>query len=183
MLQILNKILPRLEKCLIVAFFILCTISAYKTFHRTNPVQSPIVQLQPTKTVIIAGKEHEQSKEVVISKDEMKTQTASIKKELKATTVKSVTTLVDHNSITLKDDTISIKRYDTRRWFLAPLEHKIDVTHTDTSIHSTMASSVSYKEPKVLFTIGPYVGYDPFSRKPSIGIGVTFNVISIKSRR
>lgn len=174
------------DKVLIVALFVLgfLCIFQYVHYHNLPPREVVRLQLVPTQITHENGMEHAKVQETVIKdKQQMKELTKQDKKELHAKRVTSSTEFVDHNSITMRDDTVKLRHYDTKKWFLAPTVHNIDITHTDTAVHSTFAQSVTYKDPNTMLVFGPYIGYDVLHNNVAFGLSVTFNVFSIKYRR
>lgn len=183
MLQSVLKFIK--DKVLVVAFVILGGLCLYQFIFPREVIKTvESVKLVPTTIYKDKeGKENSRVQETVVSKNEMKALTKTDKKKLHATSINSETQIVDHNSITMTNDTVSIKRYDTRKWLLGATTHQVNITHTDTAIHSVAASSLTFKEPRVLFVIGPYVGYDVLHQKPAVGISITMNIFAIKSKR
>lgn len=190
------KTTSKRERVLIVAFLILTMLSVCILIHDITRPATRIVQSPPklVPTIIYRdkdGKENATIKEKIVTKDQMQEETKDDKKKLKARSIESETTIVDQADTDYKNkygmkmpnDTISIKRYTTKKWFLAPVVSDVNITHSDTSIHTILGSSLSYKEPRVLVVFGPTIGINPFNQKLIWGVSATFNVISIKSRR
>lgn len=71
-----------------------------------------------------------------------------------------------------------------KHWF-KPTDYSINIYHTNNYFKEAViaGSSYTYKEPKILFTFGPTIGYDFINKKSILGIGLTYNLISIKKRK
>lgn len=89
----------------------------------------------------------------------------------------------------LTPDTTTFIRHRKGHLF-KPDEHKVDIVHSNKLFVDSMALSYSYTQPKIIIVFGPSIGanivginsnFTP-KIKPYIGIGATFNLISIKSK-
>lgn len=87
--------------------------------------------------------------------------------------------------VNLVPDTLQLVRHTKKHWF-KPDENLIDVTHTNGLFKDTLASSMSYKESKILFSIGPTMGVqiNPITGiiSPFIGVGITYSIFNIKRK-
>lgn len=79
-------------------------------------------------------------------------------------------------------DTLTYIDYYKKR-FLASDIRTINLSNSNPYVQTTAGSSVSLKQPKSLLVVGPSVIYSPFDNKVHVGVGVVFNVFSIKTRK
>jgi len=79
----------------------------------------------------------------------------------------------------LTTDTVTEINVTKKRLFRAT-EHSILINHSNKMVKTTQASSISWKEPKVIAVLGPYVGYDAINNRIGAGIAITFNVVGFK---
>lgn len=82
-------------------------------------------------------------------------------------------------SLYLTDTLTQVRTF--RKRFLRANKSTIDIINTNPYVEVAAGTAVVVKEPKVLFVVGPSVIYNPFSGTIQYGIGVTFNMLSIKS--
>jgi len=170
------------------------------------------------------GEEHSQITSNVLSQEEMKRITDSLRKTIKGRVViKEVTKYVqsidaEFNHIPLyydsnqnfsfthsdnyislsawgntqdKDANISLKAIDTLQYtsylqkrFLASNKRKVDITNKSPYNTITAGNSYTTREPKSLIVIGPSITWTPFNtQKWAIGISVTANIFSLKTKR
>lgn len=79
-------------------------------------------------------------------------------------------------------DSITYISYKKKK-FLKANEHTINISNKNPYNTIVSGAAIQYKEPKVLLVVGPQLGYSPFNNKVYGGFGVTFNLLSIKSKR
>ena len=88
-------------------------------------------------------------------------------------------------SIHLEPDTITLVNTEKRHLFSGK-SHSLDLTHSNQLITTSLASSMTYKEKKSIICFGPSLGVrlglesTKITYHPYIGVGVTFNLISLK---
>jgi hypothetical protein len=82
----------------------------------------------------------------------------------------------------LSRDTLTFIDYTQKR-FLRANKRIVDISSKSPYNKITAGNFVTLKEPKVLFTVGPYIGYDMINRRWGTGISLNFNLISIKSKK
>lgn len=68
----------------------------------------------------------------------------------------------------------------TKSPLIGSTKRYIYLTNTNPSMQIKEGASFTIKEKQPWISIGPYIGYDPFSNRPSIGIGVQFPIITLK---
>lgn len=79
----------------------------------------------------------------------------------------------------ISTDTLTRVLTEERHLF-KPTEHFVFLGNTNPYNTITEGASFSIKEKRVFLTIGPYIGYDPFLQKPSIGISAQLPVFQFK---
>lgn len=88
----------------------------------------------------------------------------------------------DFADITLQTvDTITFALTKTKHLFKADVT-QIDINNTNPYNKVQEGRSFSIREKKILVSIGPQIGYNPFTQKITIGIGLTLPLINIKSK-
>lgn len=76
-------------------------------------------------------------------------------------------------------DTLTRIITEENHWF-RPTQHNVFLGNANPHNEVTEGASFSIKEKKLWLTVGPYIGYDPFTQKPSIGIGVQLPILQFK---
>lgn len=221
--KIWEKIMPTVEKVLIVAFLMFCGVAAHKVYLEMLPVEhSATLALKPTDTYYDhSGDKHTTITSQPISKAEMKRLTDSIRRDIKGKPqikevavyvpvvdtewrdlpvvihgdtiqISKVDSYVDAKATVyteLKRGVISLKMRDTltqvttfKRHLFTPSTYTVDIKNKSPYTKIVAGSSAVVKENRTLLVIGPSVVYNPFTQKMQYGIGVTFNVFSIKSK-
>jgi len=79
-------------------------------------------------------------------------------------------------------DTLTEARTFKNRLLRANIE-TIDITNTNPYVNVNAGTSILSKEPKSLLVFGPTIVYNPFTQKMQYGIGATFNILSLKSKK
>lgn len=83
-------------------------------------------------------------------------------------------------SITLKvKDTFTRLETIKTSWF-KPTVRNIYILNKNPYSRASQGSSFSIKEKQTWLTVGPYIGYDPFSRRLSGGVSIQLPVIKLK---
>lgn len=92
--------------------------------------------------------------------------------------------------ITNRRTDISYKSWDTttfiiydRKRFLKSDIRTVNISNKNPYNTITHGNSVELKQQKSIFTVGPMVGYDVINNRVSAGVGIMFNVFSIKTRK
>lgn len=71
-----------------------------------------------------------------------------------------------------------------QKHLLKPNTYKVDIYHTNKLFTPAVGTSYSFKEPKIIGCIGPFLGVSyNGSISPVVGIGITFNLIGIKRKK
>lgn len=90
----------------------------------------------------------------------------------------------------LKEGTIELSLRDTlnqkrtfKNRFLRANTQTVDMTNKNSYVKIVAGSAIVLKEPKPVITFGPTVSINPITGKVQWGIGATFNVLSIKTRK
>jgi hypothetical protein len=98
--------------------------------------------------------------------------------------------IVSKADLKTKLGTIDLKLKDTvtvvigvHKRLLRANQDTVTIMHKSPYINIDMGKALIVKEPKVLLSLGPSIVYNPFTQKMQYGLGVTFNLVSIKSKR
>lgn len=83
--------------------------------------------------------------------------------------------------LSLKDTVTIVRTF--KRHFLKANEQTIDITNKNPYVSIPFGASIIAKEPKPIIVIGPSIVYNPLNNQFQYGIGMTFNVLSIKSKK
>lgn len=84
-------------------------------------------------------------------------------------------------SLKLTDTLTQVRTFKNR--FLGANTSTIDITNKNPYVKVVAGSAVIVKEPKTLLVFGPSIVYNPFNQKVQYGVGITFNVLAIKSKK
>lgn len=79
-------------------------------------------------------------------------------------------------------DTQTFVNYTTRKWF-KPTQHRVDIKHSNKLITTTGGNFFNLQESRSIVSLGLQAGYNPFTNRPYVGIGVQFNIINIKIKK
>jgi len=79
-------------------------------------------------------------------------------------------------------DTLTQVIEKKKHWFKAN-ELFIENINKNPYNHIVAGNAITLKEPKVLFTVGPALIYNPFTSRVDLGIGITYNLFSIKAKK
>lgn len=89
-----------------------------------------------------------------------------------------------------KEGIIELKLTDTltavttlKKHLLRGNTETIDITNRNPYVSIAYGTSITGKEPKPIIVLGPSAVYNPFTQKIQYGVGVTFNLLSIKSNK
>lgn len=63
---------------------------------------------------------------------------------------------------------------------IGPTERYVYINHANPYVKVDQGASFKIKEKQPWLSVGPYIGYDPFQNKASIGVGITFPIINFK---
>lgn len=79
-------------------------------------------------------------------------------------------------------DSITYINYEKKK-FLKSNEHTINLSNKNPYNTIISGNSIQYREPKAILVFGPTFVYNPFNNRFSGGIGISYNLFSIKTRR
>lgn len=86
----------------------------------------------------------------------------------------------DSGSIVFRSRDTLVRIEIAKTPIIGPTKRYIYLTNTNPSVQIKEGAAFTIKEKQPWLVIGPYAGYDPFTQKASVGVGITVPIITLK---